>query len=251
MAALYSSLIWGIDRFEQVLYPSVANFGGWNVAIRPDVVTKHLEISALKLVRVDKDLGYGMYDCTVVGQGALSGSEITWTCDDNYSLESGRSPFYRDTIRDPFSRLSYARRVEKALGTLPDNAGKKQFLYVLNVHVPDYDGPITTDEYVFNELDEQSLSALRDLLEVCNMDIRNEVVKNAKYLLATDLSLDLKCVESHLNDEFGEGLEGLARSILLSYNTQYRDWGARYRATENPLTITVQSIDEISKLCHG
>lgn len=249
--ALYSSLLLESNKFEQILYPSVANFGGWNVAIRPDLVTERLEISSVQLIRVDKDLGYGMYDCTVVGHGALSGSEITWTCDDNHSSESGTSPFYQDTIRDPFSRLSYARRVEKALGTLPNDAGNKQFLYVLNVHVSDYGGPIATDEYVFNELDDQSLSALRDLLEVCDLNIRNEVVKNAKYLLATDSYLNLDCVERHLQDRFGDDLAGSTRSILLSYKTQYRDWGARYRATENRLSITVQSVNEILELCHG
>ena len=192
-----------------------------------------------------------MYDCTVVGQGSLSGSEITWTCGDDYISKSGESPFFRDTIRDPFSRLSYARRVEKALSTLPNDAGKKQFLYVLNVHVSDYDGPIAMDEYVFNKFDNQSLSALRDLLEVCDLDIRHEVIKNAKFLLATDSYLDLDCVERHLNDRFGEDPDRLVRSVLLSYNTQYRDWGARYRATENRLSITMQSIDEISKICQS
>ncbi len=249
--ALYSSLMLENDRFEQILYPSVANFGGWNVAIRPDLVTECLEVSSVHLIRVDQDLGYGMYDCTVVGQGSLSGSEITWTCGDDYISKSGESPFFRDTIRDPFSRLSYARRVEKALSTLPNDAGKKQFLYVLNVHVSDYDGPIAMDEYVFNKFDNQSLSALRDLLEVCDLDIRNEVIKNAKFLLATDSYLDLDCVERHLNDRFGEDPDRLVRSVLLSYNTQYRDWGARYRATENRLSITMQSIDEISKICQS
>ena len=249
--ALYSSLMLESGRFEQILYPSVANFGGWNVAIRPDLVAERSEIASVQLIRVDKDLGYGMYDCTVVGRGALSGSEITWTCGDDYISKSGESPFFRDTIRNPFSRLSYERRVEKALASLPNDAGRKYFLYVLNVDVSDYDGPIAKEEYVFNEVDDQSLSALRDLLEVCDLDIRNEVAKNAKYLLATDFSLDLDRVERHLQDKFGEDLTGPTRSVICSYNTPYKDWGGRFRATENRLSITVQSIDEISKLCHG
>lgn len=249
--ALYSSLMLESGRFEQILYPSVANFGGWNVAIRPDLVTERLEIASVQLIRVDQDLGYGMYDCTVVGRGALSGSEITWTCGDDYISKSGESPFFRDTMRNPFSRLSYERRVEKALGAFPNDAGRKHFLYVLNVHVSDYDGPIATDEYVLNEFDDQSLSALHDLLELCNLDIRKEVVESAKYLLATDTNLDLERVERHLHTRFGEDLAGSTRSVILSYKTQYRDWGARYRATENRLSITAQSIDEISKLGHG
>ena len=249
--ALYSSLILESDKFEQILYPSVANFGGWNVAIRPDLVTERLEIASVQLIRVDQDLGYGMYDCTVVGRGTLSGSEISWTCGDDYISKSGESPFFRDTIRNPFSRLSYERRVEKALDSLPNDAGKKHFLYVLNVHVSDYDGPIATDEYVFNEFDDQSLSALHDLLEVCDLDIRKEIAKNAKYLLATNFYLDIDRVERHLQDEFGEDLTGPTRSVICSYTTQYKDWGGRFRATENRLSITVQSIDEISKLCHG
>ena len=239
------------DRFEQILYPSVANFGGWNVAIRPDLVTERLEISSVQLIQVDKDLGYGMYDCTVVGRGDLSGSKITWTCGDDYVSKGGESPFFRDTMRNPFSKLSYERRIAKALGSLPNGAGKKHFLYVLDVHVSDYDGPITTDEYVFNEFDDQSLSALHDLLEVCDLDVRKGVSKNAKYLLATDRSLKLDHVERHLQDRFGEDLAGTPRSVLCSYNTQYKDWGSRYQATENRLNITVQSIDEILKLCHG
>ncbi len=249
--ALYSSLMLESDRFEQILYPSVANYGGWNVAIRPSLVTERLEISSLHLIQVDKDLGYGMYDCTVVGRGALSGSKITWTCGDDYISRSGESPFLRDTMRNPFSKLSYERRVEKALGSLPNGAGNKHFLYVLNVDVSDYEGPITTDEYVFTEFDDQSLSALHDLLEVCDMDVRREVAKNAKYLLATDRSLDLDRVERHLQDRFGEDLAGSPRSVICSYTTRYKDWGSRFRATENRLSITLKSIDEISKLGHG
>ena len=249
--ALYSSLILESGRFEQILYPSVANFGGWNVAIRPDLVTERFEVAAVHLIRVDQDLGYGMYDCSGVGRGTLSGSDISWTCGDDYISKSGESPFFRDTIRNPFSRLSYERRVKKALDSFPNDAGKKYFLYVLNVDVSDYDGPITTDEYVFNEFDDQSLSALHDLLEVCDLDIRKEVAKNAKYLLATDLSLDMDRVERHLQDEFGKDLTGPTRSVICSYTTQYKDWGGRFRATENRLSITVQSIDEISKLSHG
>lgn len=249
--ALYSSLILENDRFEQILYPSVANFGGWNVAIRPDLVTERFEISSLHLIRVDQDLGYGIYDCTVIGRGSLSGSKIAWTCGDDYISKSGESPFFRDTLKNPFSRLSYERRVEKALGSLPNDAGKKQFLYVLNVDVSDYDGPIATEEYVFNEVDDKSLSALGDLLEVCDLDIRKEVAMNAKYLLATDLYLDLDRVERHLRDKFGDDLSGSPKSVICTYKTHYKDWGSRFRATENRLSITVQSIDEISKLCHG
>lgn len=249
--ALYSSLMLESDLFEQILYPSVANFGGWNVAIRPDLVTERLEVSSVYLIQVDKDLGYGMYDCTVVGRGELSGSKITWFCGDDYVSKGGETPFFRDTIRNPFSKLSYKRRVEKALGSLPNGAGKKHFLYVLNVHVSDYDEPIITDEYVFTEFDDQSLSALHDLLEVCNLDIRKGVAKNAKFLLATDRSLELDRVEHHLQDRFGKGLTETPRSILCSYTTHYQDWGSRFKATENHLSVTVQSIDEISKLGHG
>lgn len=245
--ALYSSLLLETGRFEQILYPSVANFGGWNVAIRPDLVTERLEISSVHLIRVDKVLGYGMYDCTVVGRGALSGSDITWTCGDDYISKSGESPFFRDTLKNPFSRLSYARRVEKVLDLLPNGAGKKHFLYVLNVVVSDYDGPITTGEYVFNQFDEQSLSALHDLLEVCDLDVRKEVAKNAKYLLATDRSLDLDRVEGHLQDRFDDIAES-SKSVICTYKTHYKDWGSRFRATDNRLSITVQSIDEISKI---
>lgn len=249
--ALYSSLLLESGKFEQILYPSVANFGGWNVAIRPDLVTERLEVSSVYLIQVDKDLGYGMYDCTVVGRGELSGSQITWICGDEYISKSGESPFFRDTLRNPFSRLSRERRVEKALGSLPNDAGTKHFLYVLNVHVSDYDKPITTDEYVFSEFDDQSLSALHDLLEVENMDIRKGVAKNAKFLLATDHSLQLACIERHLQNSFGEDPAGTSRSVICTYETQYKDWGSRYHAAENPLTITVQSIDEVLKLCHG
>ena len=48
--ALYSSLALETDGFEQILYPSVANFGGWNVAIRPDLVTERFEISSVHLI---------------------------------------------------------------------------------------------------------------------------------------------------------------------------------------------------------
>ena len=192
-----------------------------------------------------------MYDCKEVGRGELSGSKVAWIYGDDYISKSGESLFFRDTLRNPFSRLSYERRVEKALGSFPNDAGEKHFLYVLNVNVSDYNGPITTDEYVFNEFDAESLSAFHDLLEVCNLDIRNQVAKHAKYLLATNFPLDLDRVERHLQHEFGDGLTGPTRSVLCSYKTQYKDWGARFRATENSLSITVQSIDEIASLRHG
>ena len=246
--ALYSSLLLESGRFEQILYPSVANFGGWNVAIRPELVTEYLEVSSVHLIRVDKVLGYGMYDCTVDGRGELSGSKITWACGDDYVSKGGESPFFRDTMRNPFSQLSYKRRVENALGSLANGAGRKHFLYVLNVHVSDYDGPIATDEYVFSEFDDQSSSSFHDLLEVCDLDVRKNVAKNAKYLLATDRYLDLNRVERHLQDSFGEDLSEPARSVICSYNTQRRDWGSRFRATENRLNITVQAINEISQL---
>ncbi|KZK96886.1 RES domain-containing protein [Pseudovibrio sp. Ad26] len=249
--ALYSSLMLETGMFEQILYPSVANFGGWNVAIRPELVMERLEITSVQLVRVDKDLGYGMYDCTVVGRGELSGSKISWTYGDDYISKGGESPFFRDTMRNPFSHLSYDRRVEKALDSLPNDAGKRSFLYVLNVDVADYDGSIVTDDYVFIEFDDQSLSAFHDLLEVCDLDIRKDVAKNARYLLATDHSLKLDRVERQLQDEFGKDLTGPTRSVICTYNTPYRDWGGRFKATENRLSITVRSIDEISKLCHG
>ena len=251
VTALYSSLMLNAGKFEQILYPSVTNFGGWNVAIHPDLVMERLKIDSVLLVRVDKDLGYGMYDCAVVGSGALSGSEITWAYGDDYISKGGESPFFRDTLRNPFSRLSYDRRVEKALGSLPNDAGKRHFLYVLNVDVSDYDGPIVTDDYVFNEFDEQSMSAFHDLLEVCDLDIRKDVATNAKYLLATDFPLDLVRVEQQLQDESSEDLTRPIRSILCSYKTHYKDWGSRFRATENRLSITVSTIDEILKLRHG
>jgi len=140
------------------------------------------------------------------------------------------------------------RRVEKALGLLPNGAGHKSFLYVLNVHVSDYDGPIVTDEYVFSELDEQSSSALHDLLEVSDLDIRKGIATNAKYLLATDFPLNLEHVERYLQDEFGRGLGGSVRSVILSYKTKYKDWSSRFQASENHLIISNDSINEISKM---
>ncbi|KZK98016.1 MULTISPECIES: hypothetical protein [unclassified Pseudovibrio] len=135
--ALYSSLMLERIGFEQELYPSVANFGGWKVAVRPDRVAERLEIASVHLIKVDKDLGYGTCDCTVVGRGELSGTKITWTYGDDYLSKGGESPFFRDTMRNPFSRFSDDRRVEKALDSLLNGAGKMPFLYVLNVDVSD------------------------------------------------------------------------------------------------------------------
>ena len=250
VTALYSSLLFESDSFEQLLYPSVANFGGWNVAIRPNLVTKCSEICSVHLIRVDKDLGYGMYDCTVVGRGDLSGSKINWQYGDDYVSKGGESPFFRDTIRNPFSKLSYERRVEKALDSLPNGSGRKLFLYVLNVNLLDYDEPIITDEYVLNKFDDQSLSAIHVLLEVCDLDIRKDIIKNAKFFLATDRHLDLDHVEQYLQDRFCEDFAERPKTVLCSYKTHYRDWGSRYWATETRLNITVQSIDEVLKLCN-
>lgn len=152
---------------------------------------------------------------------------------------------------DPCSHAVYTEQVQKALETLPYGAGKKQFLYVLDVDLPEYDSPIATDDYLLIKVDGQPLSVLSELLELCNLDNRHDVIGNAKYLLATDASLDLDRVECHLHNRFGEELGGFVRSVLCSYTTRYGDWGARYRVSENRLSITAQSVDEILTLCFG
>ena len=75
--AFYSSALLEVG-VEKIVYPSVQNYGGWNVAIRPDCVWDRLEVTSVKLIQVTRAFGYGLYEYTEVAAADVSGHDISW-----------------------------------------------------------------------------------------------------------------------------------------------------------------------------
>lgn len=76
--AFYSSLLLEEGAIELILYPSVQNFGGWNVAIHPNRVWERMKATSVKLIRVDRALGYGLYNCSEILVAEVAGRDISW-----------------------------------------------------------------------------------------------------------------------------------------------------------------------------
>lgn len=134
------------------------------------------------------------------------------------------------------------------LKKLPHNAGRRSHLYTLNACIDDYQTAITTDDYVLLRIDEGSRQALENLLELINLDIKQEVLETSKYILSTDLPIDFERAECHLHNRFSGASSWFSRSFVLGLKTFLPDFSFRYIPTENHLNITTGSIDEISKL---
>jgi len=50
-----------VHELEAIIYPSVGHLGGWNVAIKPDLLDQKFDILSVAVHQVEKDLGYGLY----------------------------------------------------------------------------------------------------------------------------------------------------------------------------------------------
>jgi hypothetical protein len=59
VTALYAHLL--IDR-GAILYPSVQNFGGWNLATSASVFDGHFEVLSTEVLEINATYGYGLYD---------------------------------------------------------------------------------------------------------------------------------------------------------------------------------------------
>ncbi|MCG8385231.1 MAG: FRG domain-containing protein [Cytophagales bacterium] len=139
-------------------------------------------------------------------------------------------------------------KIRDELYKLPSDVGSKNFLYTLNVFINDYEGLIETEDYTLIKIDEHIKQSLNNLLELVSLDIRQDIIDNSKYLLATDACLNRERVECHLHNRFsGESCE-FSRSAIMGFTTQYGDWKFRYKPANNILNITTEGIEEISKL---
>lgn len=139
-------------------------------------------------------------------------------------------------------------KIRDELDKLPPDVRSKNFLYALNVCIYDYEEPIATEDYTLIKIDKRIKQALNSLLELVSLDIRQDIIDNSKYLLATDASLNTERGECHLHNRFsGESCE-FSRSAIMGFKTQYGDWKFRYKPANNILNITTEGIEEISKL---
>jgi len=46
---------------EAIMYPSVGHLGGWNIAIKPDLLDQKFNVLSIEVHQVEEDLGYGIY----------------------------------------------------------------------------------------------------------------------------------------------------------------------------------------------
>jgi len=60
------------------LYPSTKLDGHPNLALRPSVVDSKVRYETAMAVRVDRDLGYGIYATKILSQGIVRGDAIYW-----------------------------------------------------------------------------------------------------------------------------------------------------------------------------
>lgn len=139
-------------------------------------------------------------------------------------------------------------KIKHELGKLPLCIGDKSFLYALNICIDDYEEPITGKDYILIKVDEGIKRSLDKLLELVNLDIRQEVVDNSEYLFATNVPLDFERVECHLHNKISEESCEFSRSAILGFKTDYGDWSFRHKPASNVLRITTEGIEEISRL---
>ena len=161
-------------------------------------------------------------------------------------IEGTKSPLHKDSMCDPCRMSLLMESYKGELEKLPRGAGRKSFLYTLSVCIDDYKSPITNDEYVLVRVDESNKKVLQNLLEMVNLDIRQDAIEKYEYLLATDVLLDFERVECHLHNRFSGASSGFSRSFIVGLKTFVPDWSFRYSPSENRLSITTESIDEIS-----
>jgi chloramphenicol 3-O-phosphotransferase len=60
------------------LYPSTKLDGHPNLALRPSVVDDRVRYETAMAVRVERDLGYGIFATKVLSQGTVRGDTIDW-----------------------------------------------------------------------------------------------------------------------------------------------------------------------------
>ena len=159
-------------------------------------------------------------------------------------IEGVKSPLHKDGMCDPCNRVFYMEKVKNELDSFPLDIGNKHFLYALNVSIDDYEEPIATESYTLIKIDEHIKQALINLLELANLDIRQEVIDSSEYLFATDAALDFERIECHLHNRFSESCER-SRSFVMGYETHYGDWSFRHKTQQNVLGVTIKGIEEI------
>ncbi len=161
-----------------------------------------------------------------------------------------KSPLYKDNMCDQCNRECYSEKVKNELDSFPLYIGNKHYLHALNVYIDDYEEPITTEDYVLIKVDKHIKTSLGKLLELCKLDIRQEVIESIKYLYATDITINFERVECHLHNRFSESCE-FSRSVTMGYKTHHGDWSFRYKTQENVLRVTIEGIEEISHFEFG
>ena len=139
---------------------------------------------------------------------------------DNYfackrcGVKSIESPDCIDGMCGQCNDEYYLEKVKNELDSFPLDIGDKQYLYALNVYIDDYEEPIVTEDYILVRVDEHIKKTLSVLLELCQLDIWQEIIENIKYLFATNITLNFERIECYLHNRFSESCE-FSRSVIM------------------------------------
>ena len=178
----------------------------------------------------------------------LKMNEIEYFVCERCGMRSIKSALCKDGMCHPCNSKWTAEKIVNELNKFPFKIGQKNFFYVMNISLSDYERPIVTKDYVFIKVDEEMKNVLNVILSLVELDIKNDVIMNSKYLFATDNLLDFERIECHLHNRFSTQSCELSKSVILGFKTNYADWSFRHKPASNILNVTTEGIDEISKL---
>jgi hypothetical protein len=134
------------------------------------------------------------------------------------------------------------------LSLLPFDISNKSFLYILNANIHDYAEPINSSDYILIKVNQEIKSIIQNILELVQLDIKQEVIDDSKYILVTDVLFDLDRVECHLHNRFNKEASEYSKSVICGIDIKYADWRHRFKSSANVLDISINGIDDILKL---
>lgn len=163
-------------------------------------------------------------------------------------INTMKSRLHKNEMCDSCNQKYEAEKFTNELTKFPFNTVDKSFLYVMNVNIHDYEKSIISKDYILIKVNEDVKGILSKILELVRVDIRQEILENSKYLFITDILLDFERIECHLHNRFNKESCKFSRSVIFGLKIRYTDWAFRFKSSENILNITIDGIDEMSKL---
>lgn len=80
LTSIVSDCLFNMFHFDLISYPSVKHYGSANYAIKTDFLDSNFSLRHVKIVRIMKMLGYGLYDARTVTETVVprNATEIIW-----------------------------------------------------------------------------------------------------------------------------------------------------------------------------